>query len=165
MKCTHMQRLFCHHQHPVLCVSPHVLVHVQRRHRHVDPTGQELHLQMQQETFSRVHRLSSNADAKGERSRYLSRSFLLAEVDSEGEVHRRKHGLRLLGLRVTDQLPQTLVHHRVEERKVVPVDLQTRKRKPQYDFCDGEHSIQSYKLNLQYKYIDVKGGKKKLLHF
>ncbi len=160
-----MQRLFCHHP-----ASGALRISSRTRTRSEAsqacwPTGQELHLQMQQETFSRVHRLCSNADAKGEHSRYLSRSFLLAEVDSEGEVHRRKHCLRLLGLRVTDQLPQTLVHHRVEERKVVPVDLQTRKRKPQYDFCDGEHSIQSYKLNLKYKYIDFKGGKKKHLHF
>lgn len=64
VKCTHMQRLFCHHQHPVLCVSPHVLVHVQRSHRHVDPTSQELHLQIQQKTFRHVPTLNPNANTQ-----------------------------------------------------------------------------------------------------
>lgn len=59
-----MQRLFCHHQHPVLCVSPHVLVHVQRSHRHVDPTGQELHLQIQQKTLRHVPTLNPNANTQ-----------------------------------------------------------------------------------------------------
>lgn len=40
-----MERLLSHHEHPVLSVLPHILVHVQGRHRHVDSTGQKLHLQ------------------------------------------------------------------------------------------------------------------------
>lgn len=55
--------------------------------------------------------------------RYLSGSFFLAEVDGESEVHGGEHGLGLARLRVANQLPQTLVHHRVEECKVVPVHL------------------------------------------
>lgn len=39
-----MERLLSHHKHPVLSILPHILVHIKRCHRHVDPTGQKLHL-------------------------------------------------------------------------------------------------------------------------
>lgn len=55
---------------------------------------------------------------------YLPGALLFTEVDGEGQVHGGEHGLRLPGLRVSDELPQALVHHRVEEGKVVPVHLQ-----------------------------------------
>lgn len=43
-RCTHMKRLLSHHQHSVLCVLPHILVHVEGGHWHVDATSQKLHL-------------------------------------------------------------------------------------------------------------------------
>lgn len=39
-----MQRLLRYHQHPVLSVFPHVLVHVLRGHRHAAAARQQLHL-------------------------------------------------------------------------------------------------------------------------
>lgn len=55
---------------------------------------------------------------------YLSRPFLLAEVDSEGQIHGSKHSICFTCLRMADQLPQALVHDGVEERKVMPIHLQ-----------------------------------------
>lgn len=55
---------------------------------------------------------------------YLSCPFLFAEVNGEGQVHRSKHCICFTSLRVADQLPQTLIHDRVKECKVMPVHLQ-----------------------------------------
>lgn len=57
---------------------------------------------------------------------YLSSPFLFAEVDGEGQVHGSKHGICFTSLRVANQLPQTLVHDRVKECKVMPVHLQSQ---------------------------------------
>lgn len=39
-----MERLLSHHQHSVLSILPHILIHVEGRYWHVDPTRQKLHL-------------------------------------------------------------------------------------------------------------------------
>lgn len=39
-----MQRLLRYHQHPVLSIFPHILVHILRGHRHAASTCQQLHL-------------------------------------------------------------------------------------------------------------------------
>lgn len=39
-----MERLLSHHQHSVLCILPHVLIHVEGSYGHVDPARQKLHL-------------------------------------------------------------------------------------------------------------------------
>lgn len=39
-----MERLLSHHQHSVLGVLSHILIHVKGRYWHVDSTGQKLHL-------------------------------------------------------------------------------------------------------------------------
>lgn len=44
LRFTYVERLLSHHEHPVLSVLPYILVHIKGRHRHVDPTGQKLHL-------------------------------------------------------------------------------------------------------------------------
>lgn len=47
-----MEWLLGHHQHPVLSVLPHILVHIEGRHRHVNPTRQKLHLQQDEKCVS-----------------------------------------------------------------------------------------------------------------
>lgn len=39
-----MERLLSHHQHSVLSILPHILIHIEGRYWHVDPTRQKLHL-------------------------------------------------------------------------------------------------------------------------
>lgn len=39
-----MERLLSHHQHSVLCILPHVLIHVEGSYGHVDSARQKLHL-------------------------------------------------------------------------------------------------------------------------
>lgn len=55
---------------------------------------------------------------------YLSSSFLFTEINGEGQVHCSEHRIRLTSLGVADELPQALIHDRVEEGKVMPVNLQ-----------------------------------------
>lgn len=55
---------------------------------------------------------------------YLSSPFLFAEINGKGQVHRSKHCICLTGLGVADELPQALIHDRVEKCKVMPVNLQ-----------------------------------------
>lgn len=43
-----MERLLSHHQHSVLCILPHVLVHVNGSNWHVDSAGQKLHLNQEE---------------------------------------------------------------------------------------------------------------------
>lgn len=96
---TYMQRLFSHHQHPVLGVSPHILVHIQRGHGHVDPAGQQLHLQIHNKTFSNTNTSArSSSSCCNKSKRHLSGSFFFAEIDSKCEIHGSKHGLGLFSL-------------------------------------------------------------------
>lgn len=89
---------------------------------------------------SDVQTLNPKANAKGKCGHYLSSSFLLAEVNSKGKVHCSKHSLRLLGLRMPNQLPQALVHHRVKESEVVPVHLQHKRTQASVEPSDVCHA-------------------------
>lgn len=66
---------------------------------------------------------------------YLSSAFLFAEINGKGQVHRSEHCVCLTSLRVADELPQALIHDRVKEGKVMPVNLQ-----------DGRLQAQSLRL-------------------
>lgn len=55
---------------------------------------------------------------------YLSSTFLFAEVNREGKIHGSKYCVCFTSLRMSNQLPQALIHDRVEECKVMPVHLQ-----------------------------------------
>ena len=61
--------------------------------------------------------------SKSDAAFYLSGAFLFTEVNSKGQVHGCEHRFRLTSLRMSDELPQALVHHRVKEGKVMPVHL------------------------------------------
>lgn len=48
----YVERLLSHHEHPVLCVLPHILVHIKGCYGHIDTTRQKLHLRQDEKCIA-----------------------------------------------------------------------------------------------------------------